>query len=282
MSQRALRDFGAELLGNFIDLVYPPECAWCGDRIAKDQRLCSGCRGRFLSDYYRCQKCATPLPRVVPNTDCYRCRNANWRFSHVVTLAPYRGDMRRAVISIKKRRFELLRRAIGDLLGEVLLADQSINPVLFHESRQSTTDSEPPLLIPVPYHWSHHFSSAAATAESLARAIGHRTRWPVAIRAIQRMRRTSKQGLLTWTARAANVRNAFSIPSPAAIAARRVLLVDDVLTSGATAAELSRILMKAGAKSVAVVVAARATGVRDSEPLNKNNSHQSHEQVLPH
>lgn len=275
MSQRAVREFGTELLGNLLDLVYPPECAWCGDRIRADQRLCSGCRNRFLSDYYRCLKCATPLPRVVPNADCYRCRDTHWRFSQVITLAPYRGDMRRAVISIKKRRFETLRRALGELLGEKLLAEPQIAAPPGEAPCGQTSQGAPPLLIPVPYHWSHHFSSAAATAESLARAIAHRTHWPVANHALRRIRKTSKQGLLSWTERSANVRNAFSVRVPAIIAGRRVLLVDDVLTSGATAAELSRILLRAGAASVAVVVAARATGVREAESIDQHPPSQS-------
>lgn len=240
----------ATRLRNLLDLIYPPECAWCQGPCELTERLCDCCRARFVSDYYRCRKCAAPLPPVLPNHDCVRCRQAEWRFSRVVTLATYRGDMRRAIISMKRRRFEPLRRAMADLLGQQLLLEPKHADAL-------------PLLIPVPYHWSHAFSSSANTAELLAQGIAITSGWPLAQRIVRRTRKTSKQGLLSWAERKTNVRHAFSVKSPEGIQGRQVWLVDDVMTSGATAAELARLLLKAGAAQVNVAVVARGTGVRE-------------------
>lgn len=234
----------------FLGLLFPPQCVWCQLPVAPSQRFCLHCQRRFASDYYRCQKCAAPLPSVLPNADCVRCRDRRWRFEAVYTLAPYRGDMRRAVIMIKRKRYEPLRRGLAELLGDRLMG-------CFSASR-------PPTLVPVPYHWSHGFSTAADTAELIAWGIAAQTSWPVAPRAVRRVRKTAKQGVLTWAQRRGNVRRAFAIRRPSDIRGRHVIIVDDVFTSGATAAELARVLLRGGAAAVSVAVIARATGVRDS------------------
>ncbi len=263
-----MKSLATALISNLVHLVFPPECAWCAQSLDSQDRLCELCRGRFVSDYYRCQVCATPLPSVVPNQDCFRCRQSKCHFSQVVTLAPYRGDIRRAVIMMKRKRFELLRQAIAELLAEVLLADVRTNPGLCGDPPPKNED---PLLIPIPYHWTHGLSSAAATAECLCRAISAKTNWPIALRAVRRIRKTEKQGLLSWSERAANVHNAFSVISPQTVANKSIFLVDDVLTCGATAGELARLLKKAGAAKVIVVVAARATGAREAEPCSPHS-----------
>jgi ComF family protein len=264
-----------ELCGGLADLLFPPQCAWCHCPTRRHERLCAACRTRFVSSYYRCRKCASPLPPVLPNTDCVRCREGKWRFDSVITLAPYRGQMREAVIMMKRKRFEPLRRALAELLAEKLLNEFAIGgehpddptpteePISDHPVRQASL-SGPPVVVPVPYHWSHGFSSAADTASVLARGIAATTRWPLVTGAVRRQRKTSKQGVLSWADRASNVRRAFAIRLPALVEGRHVVLIDDVLTSGATAAELTRLLLSAGAVQVTVAVAARGTGVRES------------------
>lgn len=263
--------------GSFVDLLFPPQCVWCQRPTRIGQRLCHSCRQRFLNDYYRCQKCAAPLPKVLPNNDCVLCRAGKWRFSTVVTLATYRGDMRRAVIMMKRKRFEPLRRAMADLLGEKLQqqwwpthrlnsssgVEESSNADGSHAAATPAVANSP-VLVPVPYHWSHGFSSAADTAELLAHGIATQTTWPVVQGAVRRVRKTAKQGVLTWAERKANVHKAFALKSAQEIRGRQVLLVDDVFTSGATAAELTRILLRGGAAGVSIAVVARATGVRES------------------
>jgi len=274
---------GQELWDGFADLLFPPQCVWCQVPTQRHQRLCPACRKRFVSNYYRCRKCATPLPSVLPNADCVRCRAGKWRFSSVITLAPYRGQMRQAVIMMKRKRFEPLRRAVAELLAEKLLQEFFADtPILSPQLLATPVDVTPfetaaalapasssplPILVPVPYHWTHGFSSAADTASVLARDIAAYTHWPLVTGAVRRQRKTAKQGLLSWSDRTRNVRRAFAMRAPQLVQGRQVLLVDDVLTSGATAAELTRLLLSAGALQVTVVVAARGTGVRESRSV---------------
>lgn len=279
---------GRELWGGFADLLFPPQCVWCQVPTQRHQRLCPACRKRFVSNYYRCCKCASPLPTVLPNTDCVRCRAGKWRFSSVITLAPYRGQMRQAVIMMKRKRFEPLRRAVAELLAEKLLHEFSAgmqipshqlqttplaadpiaaDPVAMAAGLAPASSSHLPILVPVPYHWTHGFSTAADTASVLARGIAAYTHWPLVTGAVRRHRKTAKQGILSWSERTRNVRRAFAMRAPQLVQGRQVLLVDDVLTSGATAAELTRLLLSAGALQVTVVVAARGTGVRESRSV---------------
>lgn len=169
-----------------------------------------------------------------------------------MTLAPYRGELREAVILMKKPRYEPLRRALG-----LLLAEQVLEAVAPRELPQ------PPLLIAVPNHWSRGFAGTAHTAESLSQAIAYHTGWPQAHGAVRRIRKTSKQGMLTWAERSKNVRGAFHVRRPQLVAGRHVVLVDDVLTSGATAAEIAKLLTQAGAHDVSAAVVARGTGARE-------------------
>ncbi len=127
-----------------------------------------------------------------------------------------------------------------------------------------------PWIVPIPYHWSHAFSTAAPTANSLAWAIGRHTGFAVKIGLARRTRKTAKQGMLSWTERKQNVRGAFKIRGARDLSGRHVLLVDDVLTSGATAGELAQCFMQAGAGEVSVVVVARGTGSKESSAQAKN------------
>lgn len=207
----------------------------------------------LCSDYYRCARCANPLPTVVPRDGCFRCRDSGWKFSRVLTLGPYRGRLREAVILSKKRSYETLRIGLAQLLVERLHAEDQLQP----------SSSLAPLLVPVPNHWTHSFSRAAPTASSLAFAIGRLTQISVTTNLVRRTRKTAKQGMLSWTERKQNVRGAFEINRAKILSGRHVWLIDDVLTSGATAAELSRCLLQAGAEDVSVMVIARGTGAKD-------------------
>ncbi len=230
-------------------MICPSECVWCERPTSQGIYFCAACLPLFLSDYYRCQRCASPLPTVVPNETCSRCDAAKWHFTAVVTLGPYRGRLREAVIQMKKKRHELLRRAVGGLMA-VELCKQF--------------ESTLPLLLPVPNHWTRNFVRSICQASSLAQAIAAETGWPVVTRVVRRRRKTAKQGMLSWTERTKNVRGAFCIKASAKLRGRHIIVVDDVLTSGATADEIAKLLLANGAARVSVAVAARGTGARES------------------
>ncbi|QDV23772.1 phosphoribosyltransferase family protein [Aureliella helgolandensis] len=241
-------------------LICPPECHWCQCPVPSGDGLCSECRQRLVAEYYHCQRCATPLPSVVPNRDCFRCRNMDWKFRKIIALGPYRGRLREAAILMKKNSAERFRQYAGRLLAERL---RQVELVAAQPKGKLANGLAAPLVVPVPNYWSHPFARTANTAASLAQAISDRLDWPLNTRAVSRVRKTAKQGMLSWTERKLNVRGAFKLRTADAFAGKHVFLIDDVLTSGATAAELARIILKGGARQVDVAVVARGTGARE-------------------
>jgi ComF family protein len=115
------------------------------------------------------------------------------------------------------------------------------------------------LLVPVPLHWRRGFSRRYNQSGALARAIGRQSGVPVATDALRRIRSTAHQIGLSRAERAANVQGAFQVPkeNKAEVQGRRLVLVDDVLTSGATVDACARALLRAKAASVDVLVFAR-------------------------
>jgi ComF family protein len=117
------------------------------------------------------------------------------------------------------------------------------------------------LLAPVPLHWTRLFQRRYNQAALLANAIRAAGGPPVAADCLIRRRRTPSQGHLGPLARERNVRGAFSVPRPSDVAGKRLVIVDDVMTTGATADECARVLKRAGAASVGVLTLARALRV---------------------
>lgn len=219
----------------------------------------------------------------------------SWKFETVYTLGPYRGELRKAVIQIKKRSAEPLRKALGQLLAHQILADHvpssPASPELTSkelvdwrckELGRRRTETKSPMILPVPNHWKRRFTRSADTAGSLAHALADATHWPVNTGIIRRIRKTSKQGMLAWSERVGNVRGAFEIAAAKSLSGGHVIVVDDVFTSGATSAEVSRVLRKAGASRVDVAVVARGTGARESKmDLGVDEGSDSADQIRP-
>lgn len=231
-----------------VDLVLPPECVCCLTPVSDGRSLCETCEQVFTRQESCCQRCAMPVPAVVDRSSCIRCRDEGWRFDRVIALGPYRGRLREAIVMMKKPTFEALTSAAGSILGQRLI-DASISP---------------DLIMPVPNHWSRRLAHRTSSAETLATSMGRVLQRPLTLSAVRRVKRTRKQGMLAWSNRPSNVHRAFEVRHPRTIAGQHILIVDDVFTSGATAAELTRCLLKAGAKRVTIAVAARGTGSRQS------------------
>lgn len=233
-------------LASIIDLVLPPECVWCLAPVASQRALCDECESVFVRQESCCQRCAMPVPAVVDRSSCIRCRDEGWRFDRVIALGPYRGRLREAIIMMKKPTFESLTAAAGTILAE----------------RLSQANILPDLIMPVPNHWSRRLAHRTSSAETLATSIGRQLQRPLTLGSVRRVKRTRKQGMLAWSNRPGNVHRAFEARRPKVLAGKHILIVDDVFTSGATAAELTRCVLKAGAKKVTIAVAARGTGSR--------------------
>lgn len=234
-----------------VDLLFPPTCLYCTaelPQVVSDVLLCGECLGELSPDNLTaCGRCASPVaPSDSVKPDCPRCRGRGYHFDAAVTLAVYRGLPRDAVIRMKKPLDEPLAVAIGTLLGQRL-----------HER---LVDPRPHVVCPVPMHWLRRWTRGINGAEIFAERVSRVSGLPVAYDLLSIKRRMKKQGTLSPRERLANVRGGFRVTTGHSIDQLHVLLVDDVLTTGATASEIARTLKRAGASRVTVAVAARGVG----------------------
>lgn len=234
----------AEALRAARDLLLPRDCGVCGDPVTTDVagNVCAGCLEAFedLSFEGRrlCRHCALPLRGR-------RCRPCGRRrlFEHAAAFGVFEGRLRDAVHALKFRPDESLGRDLGRLAARV--------------ARETAAFSGADLVVPVPLGRgrlvARGFNQAALLAREVACALGI----PLDLVALRRVRASSGQSGSSRAERARNVRGAF-VAGAARVRGRTVLLVDDVLTTGATARECARALRAAGCRRVLVLALARA------------------------
>lgn len=223
-------------------LLFPPLCALCGAPGAGDRDLCLACRAALPGNPVACPRCALPLAAPAPT--CGPCLRAPPPFT--AALAPFRyGDPLDRLLTRFKFAADL---AAGRVLGALLV--------------EAVAASLPPsaLLVPMPLHRRRLAERGFNQAWELARMLARETGLGARADLLLRMRPTDPQTGLDAASRRRNVRGAFVVPPARAVqlAGRVVVLVDDVVTTGATAAEASRCLIRAGAAAVIVVAVARA------------------------
>jgi ComF family protein len=227
-----------------LDLVFPPLCPVCDGLLGKGRRdpLCGACwKGfdRISPPWCRC--CGAPLG--IEGL-CGACRSRRPRFAYARAALRYGDLAREAIHAFKFGGRRGLANPLGDLLAGVGLS--------------ALPGAVPDVLVPVPLHprraRERGYNQALLLARRLERAWGV----PVAADVLLRNVPTLPQTDLDAAARRRNVRDAFAVRRPEVIAGRHVVLVDDVLTTGATAGECARVLLRAGAATVGVVTVARA------------------------
>jgi ComF family protein len=233
-----------------LDLLAPPQCLACGEAIAAADALCARCWPalRFI-DAPMCACCGLPLDfELGAGAVCGACAGHSPDFRRARAALVYDDASRPLILAFKNRDRTDAAPAFARWMtraGAGLLAEAD-------------------LLVPVPLHWTRLWARRFNQAALLAYGIGRLAGVPVLPDALVRLRRTGKMGLLGRTARARNVAGVFAVRPGAAgrLAARRIVLVDDVLTTGATVGGCVRALKAAGVASVDVLALARA--VRDA------------------
>lgn len=224
-----------------LDLVFPPRCQVCG---APDQfPLCRGCWSAFPRIVPPvCQVCGRPL-RGPPDLvfTCVPCRHCR-PLVRVRAFGRYEGGLRDAVHALKYRGKLALAEPLGRALGELVAAEELL----------AGTDG----IAPVPLHKRRQADRGFNQAEEMAHPLGRLLGKPV-VRALIRVRDTRSQTELDEEERRSNVRDAFRVCGE--VRGMRLLLVDDVVTTGSTLRECARVLKAAGAADVCAVTVAMAT-----------------------
>ncbi len=185
------------------------------------------------------------VTRQQTSHGCPDCRRRKWAFDRVVAIGSYEGPWRDHVYQLKRPHHSADAFQAGKLLGQRLL--------------ESEWWAEFDVLVPLPIHWRRQLSRGFNQALRIAEGIQQVIPLALASHILVSRRYTQKQGTLSATARLTNVQKSMSIRSAKKeLRGKRVILVDDVLTTGATANVAARLCKQAGAVQVAVAVVARA------------------------
>ncbi len=231
--------------GTALDLVYPRACAVCGTQDPADgTHLCWDCRSeiQWIQPPF-CSRCGTPVSgRIDHAYECAACTARKIHFDAARAAGRMEGPLAEMIHLLKYRNGFWIASDLADLLQAAL--------------RTHFDPGEIDAAGFVPLFPSRRRDRGYNQAEVLARLLCRRSGVALLKRGLVRTRPTPTQTLLTASARADNVRNAFRVPNPKWVEGRRILLVDDVMTTGSTVNECSRVLKAAGAARVWVLTAA--------------------------
>lgn len=223
-------------------------CAWCG-RPLRQGPFCGQCQQQILAwqeKYRPCRYCGRFVP-LDRETVCRQCRLERPPFLKARAVGSYQGLLKEMIWALKFQGRRSLANPLGRLLAGVVLRE--LGPV------------RPDLVVPVPLTGKRLRSRTFNQAELLALALGQELGLAVTGKVLFRVRETAPQVNLSRRSRWQNLAGAFKVVLPDRVAGRRLLLVDDVLTTGATAAACTRALEAAGAAGVYVVTV--ATGIEN-------------------
>jgi ComF family protein len=241
---RAASDIARRIGEATLNALLPPQCLSCDAAVDEPGSLCAECFGRFtfITRPY-CQVCGLPFETAPIDDDvmCGACLRDRPVFRAARAVLVYRDRGRELVLKLKHadrtdaaaHLAKWLVRAGGELIAEA------------------------EIVVPVPMHWRRLWLRTYNQAALLANAVSAATAKKTCPDALMRRKPTRGQGGLNRAARRLNVAGAFAVRRPDVVGGKRVLLVDDVLTTGATADGCARVLLRAGALSVDVLVLAR-------------------------
>lgn len=228
-----------------VSLFYPPFCAVCARAIESSQTLCRDCAEsapRIRAPF--CAKCSQPFPGDITGSfTCANCADRLLHFGAAVSAYRSRSVVRELIHAFKYNRQLYLRHQLGRWLAETLedprLAGRSFD-----------------FIVPVPLHPARERERGFNQAELLATALQRRSGLPVR-KVLQRTRYTTTQTQFDRSERMENLRGAFRLRRGSNVQDLRVLLVDDVLTTGSTLSECASVLHQAGALSIHAATVAR-------------------------
>lgn len=236
----------ADSLKPVVDLVYPPRCPLCGTALAAQGGLCAECWGQLeVPGEPACATCQRPMTLETHASEalCFACKTEPPRHAGIMAATVYDDASRKLILTLKHGR----KITLAPLLARLMA------------TRISNANGSDPLVIPVPLHrwrlWSRGFNQAGLLAEEIAKA----GKGELIVDALVRRKSTPSLGGLGSKERARALNGAI-VMRPSAIPRvkdRHIILVDDVLTSGATSNACVEVLLDADAASVKIACFAR-------------------------
>ena len=234
------------LAARFFNLIFPDDCRLCEQPLTNVSRVpvCPACLAlpKPLQAEFFCRACRTPFADDSPLDEhdlCTVCREGLANFDTAYSFGSYEASLQQLVHLFKYAKVESLAHPLSRFLLQALPLDANFD-----------------LVMAMPMHWRKRWQRGFNQAELLAHPVARRYGMPLA-KALRRTRYTKSQAGLSETERRANLRGSFKVDHPERIAGKRILLIDDVFTTGSTLRAAAAVLKAAGAAHVSALTLAR-------------------------
>lgn len=237
---------GERCSGTLFNLAFPDDCRLCEQPLTNVSRIpvCPACLSlpKPIDAEFFCKACHTPFVDNYPLDEhdlCTICRESLVNFDTAYSFGSYEGPLRNLIHLFKYAKVESLAGPLSRLVIQALPLDQNFD-----------------LIIAMPMHWRKQWERGFNQAELLARPVARRYGLKLSNN-LRRKRYTTAQAGLSELERRENLRGSFMVKRPEQIAGRRILLIDDVFTTGATLRAAAATLKGAGAAQVSALTLAR-------------------------
>lgn len=248
-------------LRTWLDTV-PSQCVVCELPVRRDN-LCTLCIAELPRLSSVCHRCALP---VTLGTLCGPCllKPPPWR--SIICAVPYTAPFDKLMAGFKFQGRTQIATALSALLIDAIKKHPPTS--IFELVHDQDAPDLPDILVPVPLHWTRLWKRGFNQAVLLAEPVGKQLDVPI-VHALVRSRRTRAQTLVESDKRNANLRKAFYVQSP--VKGLHIAILDDVVTTGATATSATKTLLLAGAKSVRVWACVRAKSHHPTKPSQRRS-----------
>ncbi len=238
--------FFQPLTAYFFNLAFPDDCRLCEKPLSNLSRIpvCPACLAlpKPLQAEFFCRACRTPFADDYPldeNDLCTVCREGLANFDAAYSFGSYEGSLQQLIHLFKYAKIETLAEPLSRFLLQALPLESNFD-----------------LVMAMPMHWRKRWERGFNQAELLAKPVARRYGLPLADN-LRRTRYTKSQAGLTESARRDNLRGSFVVRHPEQVAGKRILLIDDVFTTGSTLRAAAAVLKAAGTAQVAALTLAR-------------------------
>ena len=230
------------IVHDFADVIFPPYCAICGGPLDfNDRIICEYCYQSIkFVDAPFCQDCGRPLKKT--GKDCTWCANHVLGLTRIRALGVYDRTLSPIIHLLKYGKKPSLAKRLGRMMSITVLRDQLL--------------SRADLAVPVPLHSARHRERGYNQSELLANALAESLGIPLVTNALLRQKNTKSQTGLTPEQRMKNVAGSFQVKKADTLKGKKVLLVDDVMTTGSTLRFCAEALLRGGAEKVFGIICA--------------------------
>lgn len=237
----------SHLLNQLSDQL-PISCPGCQQKsILPKQGLCESCQNRIPAPSNQCRRCGANLAEFVPTLEeCFHCRETRFYSQRVVSLGTYAETLSQWCRQIKQP-------------GGMSLA-AGLTTLLWKHKQQFIQQWECDCIIPVPRYWVNRLDRGYHPVSVIADRLSDLSAISVSRHLVKKVIYTEKQSKLSPSERRKNLKSAFALSGNPDLTGAKILLVDDILTTGTTSQRIAKLLLDANAHSVHVAVIARGIG----------------------